>query len=116
MQFDNFSFGALTIDGKTYEDDVVIDRGEIRKRNKKPSKQFRDDFGHTPLSIEEKIPWKCHRLVIGAGAHASLPVMDEVQREAKRRNIELVILPTRQAMEVLNKEPEDTNAILHVTC
>ena len=116
MKFENFSFGSLKIDGKTYEIDVVIDRGEIRKRKKKPSKQFRDDFGHTPLSTEEKIPWKCHRLVIGTGAHGSLPVMDEVQREAKRRKIELVVVPTREAMEVLNKHAERTNAILHVTC
>ena len=116
MQFERFSFGSLKIDGKTYNSDVVIDRGDIRKRKKKPSKQFRDDFGHTPLSIEEKIPWKCHRLVIGTGAHGSLPVMDEVQREAKRRKIELVVVPTREAMEVLNKQAEGTNAILHVTC
>jgi hypothetical protein len=116
MQFKEFSFGSLTIDGKTYENDVVIDRGEIRKRNKKPSKQFRDDFGHTPLSIEEKIPWKCHRLVIGTGAQGSLPVMDEVQREAKRRKIELVVLPTSKAIEILNYEPKSTNAVLHVTC
>jgi hypothetical protein len=71
---------------------------------------------HTPLSIEEKIPWKCRRLVIGTGAHGRLPVMDEVLSEAKRLNIELVIVPTCEAMEVLNKESEDTNAILHVTC
>jgi hypothetical protein len=116
MQFENFSFGSLRIDGKTYENDVIIDRGEIRKRKKKPSKQFRDDFDHTPLSIEENIPWKCHRLVIGSGAHGSLPVMDEVQREAKRRKIELVVLPTSQAIEMLNGDPEATNAILHVTC
>ena len=38
----------------TYEHDVVIDCGEIRKRKKKPSKEFRDAFGHTPLSIEEE--------------------------------------------------------------
>src|SRR5947208_2843114 len=25
---------------------------------KKPSKRFREEFGHTPLSIEEEIPWK----------------------------------------------------------
>jgi hypothetical protein len=31
MHFDKFSFGALRIDGSTYEWDVVIDRGEIRK-------------------------------------------------------------------------------------
>ena len=67
MHFDKFSFGALRIDGSTYEQDVVIDRGEIRKRKKAPSKRFRDAFGgHTPISIEEKIPWKgCSRLVIG---------------------------------------------------
>jgi MOSC domain-containing protein YiiM len=29
MQFDNFSFGSIQIDGSTYEHDVVIDRGEI---------------------------------------------------------------------------------------
>ena len=40
----------------TYEHDVIIEGGEIRKRKKKPSKRFRDDSGHTPLSIEEKIP------------------------------------------------------------
>ena len=115
MQFEKFSFGSLTIDGKTYENDVVIDRGEIRKRNKKPSKQFRDDFGHTPLSIEEKIPWKCDRLIIGTGAHGSLPVMDEVQREAKRRKVDLVVLPTSKAIEILKGEP-NANAVLHVTC
>lgn len=31
MTFDNFSFGSLRIDGSTYEHDVVIDRGQIRK-------------------------------------------------------------------------------------
>src|SRR5436309_4711284 len=61
MRFDNFSFGSLRIDDSTYEHDVVIDRGEIRDRKKKPSKKFRDDFGHTPLSIAEDIPWECHR-------------------------------------------------------
>src|SRR2546422_10499902 len=72
MRFDKFSFGSLQIDGSTYEHDVVIDRGEIRKRKKKPSKKFREQFGHTPLSIEEKIPWKCQRLVVGTGAHGRL--------------------------------------------
>jgi len=81
LRFEGFSFGSIRIDGTTYEHDVVIDRGHIRKRNKKPSKKFRDTFGHTPLSIEEDIPWKCQRLVIGTGTGA-LPVMDEVKREA----------------------------------
>ena len=88
MRVEKFSFGSIRIDGITYEHDVVIDRGEVRKRKKKPSKKLRGPFGHTPLSLEEKMPWKCRRLVIGTGAGA-LPVMKEVKREAKRRKIKL---------------------------
>jgi len=40
---------------------------------RKPSKKFREDFGHTPLSVEEEIPWKCRQLVIGTGAYGRLP-------------------------------------------
>ena len=115
MGYDKFSFGSIRINGLSYEHDVVIDRGKVRKRDKKPSKKFRDHFGHTPLSIEEEIPWKCHRLVIGTGGGA-LPIMKEVKQEARRREIELVILPTEEAIQILKEDPEDTNAILHLTC
>ena len=116
MRFDRFSFGTIRVDGTTCEHDVVIDRGEVRKRKKGPSKQFGDAFGHTPLSIEEEIPWKCRQLIIGTGAYGRLPVMKEVKREAERRKVDLVVLPTSQAIDVLNKNPKVTNAILHVTC
>jgi hypothetical protein len=115
MRFQKFSFGSIRIDGITYEHDVVIDRGNVRKRKKKPSKEFRDQFGHTPVSVEEDIPWKCRRLIIGTGTGA-LPVMDSVKREAIRRKIELLVVPTADAIETLKKHPDDTNAILHVTC
>src|ERR1700688_1676259 len=115
MRFEAFSFGSICIDGTTYEDDVVIDRGRIRKRKKKPSRRFRDRFGHTPLSLEEEIPWKCRRLVVGTGTGA-LPVMDEVRREAERRKVVRIILPTEEAIEFLKRRTENTNAILHVTC
>ncbi len=116
MRFEDFSFGSIRIDGVAYEHDVVIDRGEIRKRKKKASKKFRDAFGHTPLSLEEKIPWKCRRLVVGTGAYGRLPIMKEVLSEAQRPKIELLIFPTTKAIELLQAEPEETNAILHVTC
>jgi hypothetical protein len=115
MRFESFSFGSIQIDGTTHEHDVVIDRGEIRKRKKKPSKKFRDAFGHTPVSIDEEIPWHCRRLIIGTGTGA-LPVMEQVELEAQRRKIELVIVPTTRAIELLRQRSADTNAILHVTC
>ena len=117
MRIGDCSFGSIQIDGETYEHDVLIDRGEIKKRKKKPSKKFRDKFGHTPLSIEEKIPWKCRQLIIGNGFTGALPVMDAVKRTAEKRGLELIILPTPEALERLKEASTDTtNAILHVTC
>jgi hypothetical protein len=116
VRFEEYSFGSIRIDGVTYEHDVVVDRGQIRKRKKGPSKRFRDSFGHTPLSVGEELPWRCQRLVIGTGAHGSLPVMEEVEDEARRRKIDLMIMPTADAIDVLNGSAEDANAVLHVTC
>jgi hypothetical protein len=116
MQFGRFSFGSIEVDGQTYDHDLVIDRGRIRKRRKGPSKPFRSRYGHTPLSLVEDIPWSCQRLVVGSGAHGALSVMADVAEEAQRRGVELVILPTAEAIEDLETERKDTNAILHVTC
>jgi hypothetical protein len=116
MRFDKFSFGHIRVDGVTYDQDIVIDRGEIRLRKKEPSKRFRGGYGHTPLSIEEKIPWKCRQLVIGTGAEGALPIMPQVRREADRRGVELVALRTLRAVKLLEKSGADVNAVLHITC
>jgi hypothetical protein len=108
MQLNKFSFGTLRIDGRTYEHDVVIEHGEVHKRKKASFRRFRDEFGHTPLSIEEKIPWKCDRLVIGTGAYGNLPVMKEVKREAERRHVELVIVTTSEARRLLKRSQQLT--------
>ena len=116
MRIDHFTFGSIRIDGVTYEHDVVIAQGRVRKRKKKSSKPFRGAFGHTPVSTEENIPWDCRRLVVGTGADGALPVMEEVKQEAARREVDLLTVPTSQAIPALQAEPKDTNAILHVTC
>lgn len=116
MRFEGFEFGSIRIDGRTYEHDVVIDDGVVRRRKKKSSKQYRDAYGHTPLSLAEGLPWKCKRLVVGTGANGALPVMEDVRREAGERHVELVVVPTRRAIGILDKSPSATNAIIHVTC
>jgi hypothetical protein len=93
----------------------VIDGGKVRKRKKKPSKQSREQYGLTPLSAKEEIPWKC-RLVVGTGAYGRLPVMDDVKLEAERRKVELVVLPTTEAIQALKQAAKNTNVILHVIC
>jgi hypothetical protein len=116
MLFGRFAFGSIEVDGKTYEHDLVIDGGRVRKRTKGPSKPFRQQYGHTPLSLAEDIPWDCHRLVVGSGAEGALPVMKDVAEEADRRGVELLVLPTSEALEELGRAGKGTNAILHLTC
>jgi hypothetical protein len=116
VRFSGYSFGSVRVDGVTYDHDLIIDRGKIRKRKKGPSRQFRDAYGHTPLSAAEDIPWRCRRLVIGTGADGALPVMNDVREQARRREVDLVILPTAQAITVLAETTKYTNAILHLTC
>ncbi len=116
MRVTDYSFGSIRIDGVTYDHDLIIDRGKIRKRKKAASRKFRGEHGHTPLSIAEDIPWRCRRLVIGTGADGALPVLQQVRDEARRRKIDLVVLPTADAIGVLTKATADTNAILHLTC
>lgn len=116
MRFDAFSFGSIRIDEITYDCDVVIDGGSVRKRKRRAPKKLRNQFCHLPLSTREEIPWKCERLVVGTGAYGRMPVTEDVRQEAGRRKIELLILPTTEAIEALRQATKQTNAILHVCC
>ena len=110
-------FGEIEVDGTRYEADVVIERGQVRRRHKKPSKPYRDRFGHTPLSVDERIPWAGPSLIVGTGADGLLPIMAQVYQEAARRNVEIIALPTEAACRLIaDFAPAEVNAVLHVTC
>lgn len=111
------AFGEIRIEGEPYDHDVVIDAGCVLRRRKGPSKALADQFGHTPLSVAEDIPWGGRRLIVGTGADGRLPIAPDVYAEAKRRGIVIAALPTRDACRLLaDLKPEDVYAVLHVTC
>jgi hypothetical protein len=110
-------FGAVEIEGERWEKDVVIDGGRLRKRDKKPSKPHKAEYGHTPLSVSEAIPWGGRRLIVGTGAYGRLPILPEVAEEARQRGIDLIAVPTEEACRlVAESDADDVHAILHVTC
>jgi hypothetical protein len=117
MQARLLRFGSIEVEGREYENDIVIEGGRVRKRKKKPSKRYRDEFGHTPLSAEEELPWGGDGLIIGTGAYGSLPIMPEVEEEARRRDIDLAAMPTEDACRLIaSLDRREVNAVLHVTC
>lgn len=117
MQARLVEFGEIEVEKKRYDYDVVIEAGKVRKRKKGPSKQYREQTGHTPLSIKEQIPWGGSQLIVGTGAYGRLPVMSQIGKEAARRGIKLVAVPTEEACELLKDlKAKDVYAILHTTC
>ena len=110
-------FGEIEVEGVRYDHDIVIDKGKVAKRAKKASKPYRGEFGHTPLSADEPIPWGGKRLIVGTGESGGLPIMPAVWDEARRRGIEIVAEPTARALLLLrDADAGDVRAILHVTC
>ena len=117
MQARLLRFGSIEVEGRQYDNDIVIDGGQVRKRKKKPSKSYRDQFGHTPLSADEELPWGGSQLIVGTGVHGSLPIMPEVTAEAHRRRVDLTALPTADACRLIaNLDRREVHAVLHVTC
>ena len=117
MKIRLISFGELEIESERYGYDVVIEQGQVHKRKKSPSKPYRAQFGHTPLSALEDIPWSGGKLYIGTGTYGRLPVMDEVYGLAKERGVTVVARPTKEICGLLKDCTEkQVNAVLHVTC
>jgi hypothetical protein len=101
MQVRLLRFRSLEVEGRQYENDIVIEGGRVRKRKKKPSKPYRDEFGPTPLSADEELLWGGGRLIIGAGAYGSLAIGPRVLEEARRRGVDLSALPTEDACRLI---------------
>lgn len=117
MQARLIGFGEVEIEGKCYRHDLMIEKGVVYKRHKKPSKAYREAYGHTPLSLLEPIPWHGDTLYVGTGTYGSLPIMPEVQQEAARRGITIIALPTAElCRRIVELKDRKINAIIHVTC
>lgn len=111
------SFGQIEIEGQQYNHDVVIEKGVVSKRKKKPSKIYREDYGHTPLSSLEKLPLRGDILYIGTGSYGNLPVMSEVYEKATSKGVKVISKPTKEVCKLLSGlKARKINAVLHVTC
>lgn len=117
MQVRLLRFGSIEVEARKYQNDIVIEGGRVRERKKRPSKPYRDEFGHTPLSADEDLPWGGDRLIIGTGAYGSLPIIPQVLQEARRRGTNLIAIPTKEACRLIaSLDRRDVDAVLHVTC
>lgn len=93
MQIDNTAFGKITIDGKTYEHDVIIRlSGEVVKRKKRLSKKL---YGtsHVVSKDEAKFVFEkgCRRLILGSGQEGNVRLSPEAEAYFAKKQCEVMI-------------------------
>ena len=87
MKIDSTVFGAITIDGKTYEHDVVVRlSGEVVKRKKKLSKRL---YGTSYVLSEDEAKFLfekgCDQVVIGSGQMGNVQLSPEAEAYLERK-------------------------------
>ena len=111
-------FGSITIEGKTFNHDVIIRLdGEVKKRKKKLSKAI---FGssHTVSKDEAKYVYEkgAQRVIIGSGQSGILKISPEAEDFFKKKECRIVIHPTPKAIKAWNDTKESAVGLFHITC
>jgi len=118
MTIDGTEFGSITIDGTTYDHDVVIRLGgEVVKRKKKLSKRL---YGtsHTVSEDEARFVYEkgCKELIFGTGQHASAGLSPEAAAFFEKKGCKVVLDATPRAIKSFNASREPKIGLFHVTC
>jgi hypothetical protein len=118
MEIEGTTFGTITIDGKTYEHDVIIRlSGEVVKRKKKLSKKY---YGtsHVLSKDEAKFIFErgCKQLVLGSGQMGNVHLSPEAEVYFAKKGCKVVLQSTPEAIHVFNKSRAKKIGVFHVTC
>ena len=109
-----YQFGEIKINGETYHYDVCLDwKGEILRWQRKESHWI--DLEDVKLALE-KNP---EILIIGTGAYGVAKVSEKVKEKANELNLELLISPTKEAIEAFEKNLSESKKVIglfHLTC
>ena len=118
MPIDATEFGAITIDGKTYEHDVIIRlSGEVEKRRKRLSKA---QYGtsHVISKAEAKFVFEkgCDLLIVGTGQDGNVRLSPEASAYFDKKQCRVVLERTPEAILTFNRLRDKKIALMHVTC
>ena len=117
-KIDKTKFGAITIDGKLFDHDVIIRLdGQVKKRKKKLSKVIYG-ISHTVSKDEAKHIYEkgAEQIIIGNGQNGLLMLSDEAVDYFKRKNCQIKLMPTPEAIQAWNKSKGKLIGMFHITC
>jgi len=117
-QIDSTEFGSITIDGETYDHDVVIRlSGEVKKRKKKLSKHA---LGTSHIiSLEEAMAVYedgAELLIFGTGQEGVARLSNEASAFFSEKGCEVKAARTPEAVNLWNNSSGKVIGLFHTTC
>jgi hypothetical protein len=113
------SFGSITIDNNKIDHDVVIMLdGKVGRRRKKLSKEVYGTSHTISLKEAAYIYEKgTEVVVIGSGQYGRLKLSNEAESFFESKNVKVIVIPTKEAIEIWNLEKERMAVgLFHITC
>jgi len=113
----SYAFGRITIASRAYTSDVIIWPEKVKDR-------WWRRTGHSLFveDLEEVLSDPPQCLLIGQGTNSLMRVPEETRNVLKEKGIELLTMPTSEAVNLSNRwiEADGTNlnavAAFHLTC
>lgn len=111
---DDYKFGNIRIDGKSYTSDVKIIDGQVKPNwwRKEGHKLFAED-------IKDILKAKPEVLVVGTGAYGAMKVVAQTKESLKEKGIQLIEAKSEQACNTYNqllKAGKRVAFACHLTC
>jgi hypothetical protein len=113
MNIEHYSFGTITIDGKTYNSDVIIYPDKVD-----PSWWRKEGHSLRIVDLQNVVSFNPEILIVGTGHSGAMVVPEETTAYLKGRNIEVHAVRTGKAVELFNKHQNEKRVVaaLHLTC
>ncbi|TCS74034.1 hypothetical protein EDC61_101258 [Sulfuritortus calidifontis] len=117
-RIDATAFGSITIEGETFDHDVLIrPDGAVRKRKKQLSKAIYGTSHTISLDEAEHIfKDRADQLIVGAGQNGMVQLSDAAAAFFKQHHCKVTLLPTPEAIELWNQAKGRAIGLFHVTC
>lgn len=113
MKITDYSFGHITIDGKTYAKDVIIYPDHVH------SPWWRKE-GHLLQTedLSDIVKAKLPVLIVGTGYYGAMNVPNQILDYLKSNSIEVIVEKTREAVNRYNEyaAARPVVAAFHLTC
>ena len=112
------SFGSITVDGESYEHDIIITlEGTVKKRKKKLSKSIYGSSHTISLpEIEYVYQENADGIVIGSGQYGVARLSQEASEFMVDKKCRVVLKNTPEALQEWNRSKGNWIGLFHITC